>query len=144
MMSPSIFISWTSLTPATGEETDTSVAPSLAVSFMKAPVPLWPGTLVRTQASFTSTDCACTMLPIRAAANTKVFNVMGCSKQQVNKSMLVASGAGFDHVEQRRREFEALGGCPGRWHLHPGVDALATGLNHLEPQRACLGWQITA
>jgi hypothetical protein len=63
MVSPSIFISCTSATPAAGVEMLTSFVPVGAVSFMKAPVPLWPGTDWRTQPSRTSTvatPCATT------------------------------------------------------------------------------------
>ena len=55
MVSPSIFISCTSATPAAGVETPTRRLPAAAVSFMKAPVPLWPGTDWRTHASRTCT-----------------------------------------------------------------------------------------
>ena len=40
MTPPSIFISWTSVTPATGLDAETSRAPSFDVIFMNAPVPI--------------------------------------------------------------------------------------------------------
>src|SRR3546814_1176057 len=42
---------------------DRSLAPSLAVIFMKAPVPFWPCTEVRIQASLTSMVCAWAEVP---------------------------------------------------------------------------------
>ena len=43
----SIFISWISVTPATGLVAPTNRAPSLAVIFIKAPVARCPGTVAR-------------------------------------------------------------------------------------------------
>jgi hypothetical protein len=58
-MSPSIFISCTSATPAAGLDMETSLTAFLAVKVMNAPVACCPGTLVRTQASLTSTPEFC-------------------------------------------------------------------------------------
>jgi len=58
MIPPSIFISWISLTPATGLAAPTSVAPDLLVISRKAPVAFWPVTVPRTHASLTSTSAA--------------------------------------------------------------------------------------
>ena len=85
MMSPSIFISCTSTTPATGDEAPTSLAPSLAVMFMNAPVPFWPGTVARTQASLTSTVWAYRVLQAISSEAVNTLSFMGVSRSEVQK-----------------------------------------------------------
>ena len=54
MTPPSIFISWTSVTPATGLEAPTIAAPLGDDSSMKAPVAFWPATVLRTHGDLIS------------------------------------------------------------------------------------------
>ena len=83
MMSPSIFISCTSTTPATGELAETSLPADCAVRVMKAPEAFWPCTVARAHAFCTSTVCATAPAEAKEkalatkAAEVQRMNVMG-------------------------------------------------------------------